>query len=55
MCGAPTNPGAGLYLHAKAGDWIKENKTIITLYAECQERLDDAIAEVKNNILFSIK
>jgi AMP phosphorylase len=41
--GAPKDKGAGVYLHKKRGEVVKEGDPIITIYAEKEWKLDNAI------------
>ncbi len=43
--GAPTDKGAGLYLHKKIGDKVTKNEPLFTLYAENKERFEFAQKE----------
>jgi AMP phosphorylase len=40
--GSPTNKGAGIILHFKKGERAEEGKTLFTLYAENERKLEDA-------------
>jgi AMP phosphorylase len=54
LCGAPTHLKAGLYIHKKVGEIISQGEPMITLHAEDKSRLQDAIKEAKNSIIFNI-
>jgi AMP phosphorylase len=41
--GAPKDKGAGVYLHKKRGEVVKEGDSLITIYAEKEWKLDNAI------------
>jgi len=41
--GAPKDKGAGVYIHKKRGEVVKEGDAIITIYAEKEWKLDNAI------------
>ena len=41
--GAPKDKGAGVYLHKKRGEVVKEGDKILTIYAEKDWKLDNAI------------
>jgi AMP phosphorylase len=41
--GAPKDKGAGVYLHKKRGEVVREGDPIITIYAEKEWKLDNAI------------
>jgi len=41
--GAPKDKGAGVYLHKKRGEVVKEGDKILTIYAEKEWKLDNAI------------
>lgn len=43
VAGSPVDKPAGLYLHFHVGDKIKKGETLITVYSETKERLNDAI------------
>lgn len=45
VAGAPSDHGAGLYLHAKQGTYLKAGDPIFSIYAERKWRLDQAIEE----------
>ncbi|WP_435344902.1 AMP phosphorylase [Haloarchaeobius sp. HRN-SO-5] len=40
--GAPKDPGAGVLLHCRAGDTLHTGDTLLTMYAEKGEKLDQA-------------
>jgi AMP phosphorylase len=42
-CGAPSDKGAGVYLHVEKGDMVKVGSPIMDLYAESEAKLDVAI------------
>jgi AMP phosphorylase len=41
--GAPKDKGAGVYIHKKRGEVVKEGDKILTIYAEKEWKLDNAI------------
>ena len=43
--GAPNDKGAGVYLHKKVGDKVKEKEPLFTVYAESREKLIFALKE----------
>ncbi|MEM2017871.1 MAG: thymidine phosphorylase [Candidatus Pacearchaeota archaeon] len=42
MAGCPGDKGAGIYLHKKIHDKVKENETLFTIYSESIEKLNHA-------------
>ncbi|MEM2873935.1 MAG: AMP phosphorylase [Candidatus Nanoarchaeia archaeon] len=53
--GAPYNKGAGLYLHLKVGDKVKEGDKLFTLYAESGRKLSEGLSFVETNNPYKIK
>ncbi len=49
--GAPIDKGAGVYLHKKVKDKVKENDSLITIYAESKDKLRFALKEHLNEII----
>ena len=49
--GAPTDKGAGIYLHKKVNDKIKKNDPIFTIYAENKEKLRFTLKEILSDII----
>jgi thymidine phosphorylase len=49
LAGAPQDARAGVYLHAKVGDKVKEGQEIFSIYAENEEELNFAIHYVNTN------
>jgi thymidine phosphorylase len=49
LAGAPTDPAAGVYLHAKTGDAVKKGQPLFTIYAENEEELSFARRYVGEN------
>ncbi|NHW23493.1 MAG: thymidine phosphorylase, partial [Archaeoglobales archaeon] len=41
--GAPKDKGAGVYIHKKRGDVVKAGDPLLTIYAEKEWKLDNAI------------
>jgi len=41
--GAPKDKGAGVYVHKKRGEIVKAGETLLTIYAEKDWKLDNAI------------
>ncbi|TDA30257.1 MAG: thymidine phosphorylase, partial [Archaeoglobi archaeon] len=41
--GAPKDKGAGVYIHKKGGDVVKAGDPLLTIYAEKEWKLDNAI------------
>jgi len=46
--GAPSDDGAGVYFHHKAGDEVSEGDTLFTIYAESQAKLDRAVESARS-------
>lgn len=42
LAGAPADPSAGVYLHAKVGDPVRKGETVFTIHAENEEELSFA-------------
>jgi AMP phosphorylase len=53
--GTPKILGAGLYLHAKIGSRVKEGDPVLTIYAETEGKLSDAIDVAKNLMPFTVE
>ena len=53
--GTPKVHGAGLYLHAKVGSRVKEGDSVLTVYAETEGKLSDAINVAKNLMPFTVE
>ena len=53
--GTPKILGAGLYLHAKVGSRVKEGDPVLTIYAETEGKLSDAIDVAKNLMPFTVE
>ena len=49
ILGCPIDKGTGVYLHKHKGDSVSKGEDLITLYAESQERLDEAIDAFDKN------
>ncbi len=47
LAGAPINKGAGVTIHKKKGQAIKKGETLMTIYAEKQWKLENAIKEAQ--------
>ncbi|MCD6157929.1 MAG: AMP phosphorylase [Euryarchaeota archaeon] len=47
--GAPKDKGAGIRLHVKAGDNVKQGDPLFEIYAESEERLSEAIIVARRN------
>ncbi len=43
IAGAPSNKGAGMYLHKHIGDRVKRGNALFTIYSESQEKLQYAV------------
>ncbi|MFX1405007.1 MAG: AMP phosphorylase [Promethearchaeota archaeon] len=53
--GTPKFHGAGLYLHAKIGSRVREGDPVITIYAESEGKLSDAIDVAKSLMPFTVE
>ena len=53
--GTPKVHGAGLYLHAKVGSRVKEGDAVLTVYAETEGKLSDAINVAKTLMPFTVE
>ncbi|MHA2315410.1 MAG: AMP phosphorylase, partial [Candidatus Hermodarchaeia archaeon] len=53
--GTPKVHGAGLYLHAKVGSRVKEGDAVLTVYAETEGKLSDAINVAKSLMPFTVE
>jgi len=42
QAGAPLDKGAGIYLHKAVDDYVREGQTVLTVYAESEQLLNDA-------------
>jgi len=49
LAGAPTDPAAGVYLHAKMGDTVKKGTPLFTIFAENEQELSFARRYVGEN------
>lgn len=53
--GTPKVHGAGLYLHAKIGSRVKQGNPVITIYAESEGKLSDALNVAKSLLPFTVE
>ncbi len=53
--GTPRVHGAGLYLHAKIGSRVKEGDPVLTIYAETEGKLSNAIDVAKGLMPFTVE
>jgi len=54
ILGAPKDPSAGLILHHKLQDFVKEDEELITIYTNSELKLKYAIAFAKDNEIYRI-
>ena len=54
LTGAPKDKGAGIYLHKRKGDSVKEGERLMTVYAERKEKLDKVLDACKKNNSFRL-
>jgi thymidine phosphorylase len=52
--GAPYDKSAGLYLHAKLGDSVKEGDKLFTIYAESGRKLSEGLTYAESNMPYYI-
>lgn len=55
IAGAPTDKGAGLYLHIKKGDIVTKGQKLFTIYSESLEKIDYANEHMKKSFGIEIK
>jgi AMP phosphorylase len=53
--GTPKIHSAGLYLHAKVGTRVKQGDSVLTIHAESENKLSDAIDVAKNLMPFTVE
>ncbi|MFX1577622.1 MAG: AMP phosphorylase [Promethearchaeota archaeon] len=53
--GTPKIHSAGLYLHAKVGTRVKEGDSVLTIHAETESKLSDAIDVAKSLMPFTVE
>jgi AMP phosphorylase len=53
--GTPKVHGAGLYLHAKVGSRVKDGDPVVTIYAETEGKLSDAVDIAKSLMPFTVE
>jgi AMP phosphorylase len=49
QAGAPEDKGAGVYLHVKVGEKVKEGQPLFTIHAESEVRLEQAIIAARRS------
>ncbi len=52
--GAPKDKGAGVYVHKKRGEVVKAGDPLLTIYAEKEWKLDNAIEVANTKPAFEI-
>jgi AMP phosphorylase len=55
LAGAPNDKGAGLLLHKKHGEPLKEGETMMTIYAEKKSKLENAVKSAKERTPFIVE
>ena len=55
IAGAPTDKGAGIYLHKHLGDKVKRREKLYTIYSESEHEFEYAKDVVKNSRVFVVK
>jgi len=50
MAGAPTDKGAGVWIHKKKGETVKRDEPVVTLFAEKEWKLTNALKEAHQNL-----
>ena len=55
VAGAPSNKGAGLYLHKHIGDKVKRGDVLFTIYSESREKLQYAVDVAHEHASYIIK
>ncbi len=50
--GCPREKKAGLYLHQTVGDQVEKDDKLMTVYSDNKKRLQNALEEAENNIVF---
>jgi AMP phosphorylase len=53
--GTPKFSGAGIYLHHKVGSRVKEGNPVLTIYAESESKLSDAIEVAEGLLPFTVE
>ncbi len=54
LAGAPTDKGAGIYLHKSVGEYASKSEPLFTIYAESQRLLEEATSCCKLSNLFKV-
>ena len=54
ILGAPKDPSAGLVLHKKLQDFVKEDDDLITIYTNSELKLKYALVFAKENEIYRI-
>jgi AMP phosphorylase len=47
LAGAPNDKGAGVMIHKKRGEAVQEGQPVLTIYAEKEEKLKEAIKSAR--------
>ncbi|MCD4807435.1 MAG: thymidine phosphorylase, partial [Methanococcoides sp.] len=55
LAGAPNDKGAGILLHKKHGEPLKEGETMMTIYAEKKSKLENAAKSAKERPPFIVE
>lgn len=55
LAGAPKDKKAGIYLHKKLGETVKEGEVLFTVYSESKRKLDEAVDYAIDNFPIIIK
>lgn len=53
--GAPFDSTAGIYIHKQVGDLVNKDEVLLTVYAESEGKLNDALEVLKDKSLYKIK
>jgi AMP phosphorylase len=49
LAGAPNDKGAGVYIHKKRGESVKQGETVLTIYAEKEVKLQAALKSARQD------
>jgi putative thymidine phosphorylase len=55
ILGCPIDESSGIYLYKHTNDKVSKNDTLMTLYAESQKKLEEALSYCKENKIFTIQ
>lgn len=47
------DPAAGIRLHVQVGDEVHKGDALMTLYADSEEKIDEAAAKLRENVKIS--